>query len=243
MAASGLHRDGRDPRQLEWILPSVSGQTDAQGRFQLDGLSPGTVVIEVSHGDYPGFRQSVEVQDGRVTDATILIESSGVIEGTFSIEDAGSRPLGEAQIFLTGETATVGLRTGKDGGFRYDAAASGSYVAQGLVESPGRLLCASQAIEVKAGESVRVDLVVRPDRRLHGRVHPVTGEEVSLWPTRTGAGTYLSVKPDANGEDEILGAPPGEYTIGMGGVSEVLSLPEGAYDIRRDFDLPIDSGK
>src|SRR5215467_10957412 len=64
--------------------------TDAQGRFRIDGLAPGSYKVEV---DSPGFKLgqpvSVQVQEGRTAQLDITMEVAGVRE-KLEVEGRGS---------------------------------------------------------------------------------------------------------------------------------------------------------
>ena len=115
---------------------SQQAETDAAGRFRLDGLRSGKMDLEAAAPGYAAQRIALELKDGAETSVNVELKGAAFLAG--QVFDAGSRgPIAGAKIAVVGTSQTAetdpagrfrldGLRSGK---VEFDAAAAG-YVTQ-----------------------------------------------------------------------------------------------------------------
>ncbi len=233
---------GREYHSLEVTGSHATATSDGSGRFELRGLAAGETRVDVSHKDYARFSQVARIVEGSTTDATFLLPAAGEVQG-FLLESSAGKPVRNGKVRLCGERTMWMTSLSQEGHFSVAHLPAGRYILYGFSEEDGRTTMGSREVEVGPGEVVRADLSLHGGARLSGRVRPPTGEVLTLWARAKASMIEFNVHPDANGAYEMIGVPSGEYQVTIGGLTETITLPEGNYDIRRDFDLPLDTGR
>jgi uncharacterized GH25 family protein len=178
----GVRVEARSDRAADRPLPwdpeagSVRSKTDSKGRFRLEGLGPGTYVVEASARGYGRGRRE-GARPGRPLD--LFVFSGGSIGGVVFGPDA--RPIPAAVV----QARAVNRRSGAapqladaDGRFDLLGLDPGTYTLVARV--PG--LAAGIAVGVVVGSEgeTRADVTLRGGGRVMGRLvsgtdHPVAG--------------------------------------------------------------------
>ena len=181
---------------LAWGQPRT--RTDAQGRFRLEGVPPGSPRIWASRPGYAAADVSVRLEPGgRLADVDLTLARGGSVAGV--VLDADGAPLPGAQIVpgpLPDSSGFVGSMTRSDeaGRFRLDGLREPRFVL--TVFAPG---CTKLERTVATGET---DLVLQPARAggLAGRVVDArTGEPVESFTVR-----FEMLPPEERGEVPFL---------------------------------------
>jgi protocatechuate 3,4-dioxygenase beta subunit len=237
---------------------SATGATDAEGRFRLEGLAAGRVVVSVqAHAGVVEEAAHLEVP----TPAPIEIRLAprAEIRGKV-VDDATESGIEGAEVhaYLAAPAGpTIGARTsgrsGPDGAFRfpdlpaiplqYLTASKPGWVPAGPDEE--RRTMATGALEAGAAKEVEIRLrrgvVVRGVvRDSTGAVVPVAWVRLMLWKgTRQGMHYLPEVRSDAEGRYVIPGALPGKGLFEAGARNRHLpGVPEDSWNALRSGDLP-----
>jgi len=256
IAVRDLHtRSSEDPK----------AETDAAGAFEIRGVRPGKVEVEVRHPAFVRGRASgVDVDPERdPTPVRIVLMRGGRIEGRGRHRDG--RPFADGRVML------ASLDGGGLGGEPTPTLPDGSFVAEhvpaGRVQvslltrvsshpsiggPPGMTILAgavSREVEVREGETVSVDLVSR-EVVVAGRVtragQAAPGVTVSVTSDASAAMGFMGQNPSAAVEPS--GPPPVTATSREDGAYELLALAPGASRVQmkgegqvfplRSVDLP-----
>jgi protocatechuate 3,4-dioxygenase beta subunit len=203
--------------------------TDADGRFVLDRLPPGTIGIGVRavgfrHRKLPGIQIP---EDGEATPVEIRLERGPYLEGR--VLDGQGRPVPRALVRAEGKVQEAGGSS--FGGTRADD--DGHYEISGLEPGPHTVTAQSQeggpsaqaSVEIRVGPN-RLDLSLPAGTDVSGRVVDARGLPV--------AGAFVS----------LLGVPPASTSWGLQAGSSadgsflIQDVPAGVYRLigqRRGF--------
>ncbi len=194
--------------------------TDAEGRYELTGLAPGTWTVTASHPDWSESAASVEIKDAPAT-ADIRLGRGGSVSGSVL---AAGRPVAGAQVTLAA-AGDSGMRPGmgflgggeqsalsdEGGRFRFDRLAPGRYSLSAALRdqtsAPAEaVVTGDDAQEVQLalaeGALVRGAVVGLPDAQL-------AGVNVSA----QGPDFFASTRTSAGGSFELSGVPEGTITL------------------------------
>jgi len=160
-----------DGRRRDWFAQK-SVETDGEGRFRFDNLSPGTYHLRCGGGDGGfGFLQEADIEYGRVLIAIDVAEDSGTIEQDVRLPIAGEifgnvrntagQPVPGARIVVTDEEGRRLSqfdfhRSGPDGNFTYSGVGPGSYRVTASRNGDSQ----PEAVKVYEGGRSEVNLVV-----------------------------------------------------------------------------------
>lgn len=208
--------------------PTVT--SDASGLFELRGLAAGKTDVVASHPRYAEGRVSdVEVDAARPAEVRIRLGNGGRIEGTARRRNGS--PMGGAMIRVWGQgqgfTSPLSATVAPDGSFSVERVPAGP-VSVNLMEGSGGGYSgvASKEIEIRDGETARVELVVA-SILVSGSVTrggaPVVGARVNLRSSQAGffyasgaLGMPAAAGPqrgfgtsDENGHYELIASAPG----------------------------------
>jgi hypothetical protein len=236
---------GAPGRQAAALMARLSGSenattTDADGRFQLDGLPEGKITLTASHADFLDASKEV---DADVRDVEITLSTGGTLAGTVVGRD-GRSPVVGASVALSalGDTmfgfgGTEPARTDGAGNFLFEHLAAGRY-----------RVSASAA----AGQAPPKEVVLTEGQRLDGVLLAMaTGTTVkgtvaglpagSLGGVRISAGArdYSgSATTDESGRFLLRDVPPGSLRIVAStamlsgrNVVKNFEVPEGASEL------------
>ena len=203
--------------------------SDERGNFRVDGLSPGTYLLEAQapgHARASVSRLRVPVEGP----LTVALRLAGVIEGF--VVDAQEQPVANAEV-LVGGSPSLGVTTGARGGFSAEVEPGPHAVSARRGEEAGAL---DTPLLVPAGGTVRdVRIRLGAGARLEGQVvekrsrAAVAGARVELSAAQ-GQGARGDALSDAQGHFEVRGLPPGSYTA-------KVSAPGFVPTLRRNLTL------
>jgi protocatechuate 3,4-dioxygenase beta subunit len=217
-------QSGGEPRMGMMRIGGEGGDneaaTDAEGRYELTGLAPGTWTVTASHADWSEATASVEIKDAPVT-ADIRLGRGGTVAGSVL---AAGRPVAGAQVTLAA-AGDSGMRPGagflgggeqsalsdEGGRFRFERLTPGRYTLGAVLRdqssSPAEAVVTgddAQEVQLTLAEGALVRGVVTglPDAQL-------TGVNVNA----QGPDFFASTRTSAGGSFEISGVPEGTITL------------------------------
>jgi hypothetical protein len=220
-------------------IPGLGGETrnasvdDAEGRFTVEGLTPGTWFVEALAEGYP---RSAPVEVLIRADATpeplqIVLARGGAVSGV--VHDPSGQPLAGAEVALKLSMSEVmsNLRANEDGDgadltFSARSDAQGRFRLSGL--EPGQRLIVARrndwaeseplAVAIEADEEVDdVVLAVRRGGRILGTVYDASGKPAagSTLQAQFSSDPLLQLfsQSDARGEFVFAALPPGDWNV------------------------------
>jgi protocatechuate 3,4-dioxygenase beta subunit len=173
---------GGDPRAAR----GQSGDdTDADGSFELKGLSAGDVELNVSAEDLVSPKDPPKVAAG-TRDARVVLTAGGAIEG--SVVDEAGKPLGKLEVSAEGERwrGSASARTRDDGTFSMKGVDAGNYRVTASrswkpLRKPGTTDddLQGERVTVSAGVTTKVHLIVEDSSgTIRGKVLDAAGQPV-----------------------------------------------------------------
>ncbi len=218
-------------------------RTDGNGSYRVEGLRPGAVSIEATHGDHPRVVRDLELKPG-LQQLDLQFEGGHEVSGTVSALDG--TPVAGAIVGL----APVGRRWG---GSETHSGADGTFVVPGLRNGSYELWAEAAGFAPAAGDR-RVEIADEPVHGLDVRLDPgaaVYGRITGIEPERFGGvrvhaegaerGGFDSQVVDSNGTYRIEHLAPGTYDVvaeladsGRSARTSVV-LDPGANDVRADI--------
>jgi protocatechuate 3,4-dioxygenase beta subunit len=206
----GMIRIGGGPAENE-------ASTDAEGKYELAGLAPGTWTLTASHPEWSETTSSVELKEAPVT-ADIRLGRGGSVGGSVT---AGGRPVPGAQVGLApaGDAgmgmmrggpfgSEQGALTDEGGRFRFDRLTPGRYTLSASLRSQSS---APAEVVLTGEESQDVALALAEGTVVHGTVSGLAdaargGVNVSA----SGPDQFFaSTRTAADGTFELAGVPEG----------------------------------
>jgi protocatechuate 3,4-dioxygenase beta subunit len=194
--------------------------TDAEGRYEIAGLAPGTWVLTASHPDWSEATASVEVKDAPAT-ADIRLGRGGSIGGAVL---AAGRPVAGAQVTLSAAGAT-GFRPGagmmgggeqaalsdEGGRFRFERLTPGRYTLAAALRDQSS--APAEAV-VTGDDTQEVQLLLSEGALVRGLVTGLpdtmlAGVDVSA----QGQDYFATTRTAAGGGFELTGVPEGVLTL------------------------------
>ncbi|HYO12902.1 MAG TPA: carboxypeptidase regulatory-like domain-containing protein [Thermoanaerobaculia bacterium] len=174
IANVGVYASGEEGGLGMGRLRRGAARTDETGRFELDGLEPGKLVLRAVAAGYLGAEARVEAVAGAETpDVRIVLRMGAVVTGRVLGPDGAPVPGADVRVIQTSREETVyalaagGARTDGEGNYRLAGIEEGR---RSIAASHDDFQRAVKDLDVRAGEN-RLDLQL-------GRGHPVTGRVV-----------------------------------------------------------------
>ena len=182
-------------------------QSDVEGKFRLEGASPGKVTAKIRAAGFDGTESVVELASGKTADLKVSLTGNGALSGTVLTDDG--KPVAGATIQMAGTKANV--QTDKDGKFTWPKIRSG--IAKLTIAAPGHETIQIDK-ELVAGEATTLaPTKLSSDLVLTGQVinavtdKPIPGARVELIDRK------LSVDVDADGRFRHARVPAQPFKV------------------------------
>ncbi|MBL8113362.1 MAG: carboxypeptidase regulatory-like domain-containing protein [Acidobacteria bacterium] len=188
--------------------------SDAEGRFEIPGLSPGAYTVSARHADYAALSEQAEVREGAVAPIVLKLSAGLTAAGTVVSKEGRPIPGAEVSLDASGGRGGGGSRAVSDaeGRFRFRNLSPGRYALRATVK--GRASAPLEA--VLEAQSSREDLTIPVDAGATLRV-TVRGlrasEKRAYVSVIVGSRQHESAFTGPDGSLEILGLPPGRADV------------------------------
>ena len=222
VAGAIVRADPDTPRFRRPVRPVV---TDAQGRYEIAGLDPGSYRVTARHKDFaPGVVPAVSVERGGDVQVDVTLDKGAALSGRLV---TGPEPQAVAgRVFvqeLDGQRAPDALRevlraeAGADGRFRLESVPAGAHAL--AVTAPGY---ASKRVEVQVSPAAREvnlgDVELETGLTIRGRVRdraglPIGGATVVANAARRMPDRSVRATAEADGTFVLAGLEPGPQRL------------------------------
>lgn len=208
-------------------------RTDAEGRFEVQGLEMQPIKLRVSHEEYADQVLDANPVDAKsATEVTVRLERGATVRGT--VRDDQGQPIAGEQITIFQHMFEPRVTfSGPDGVYTFQGVAPGTYsMKQGVFENmaPG---ISKTGVNVGAGGVVVVDFdltgsngVVRGVVRLAGK--PLAGASVNIMDDR-GSGDMVSTTTDEEGRFEAKGVKVGSFNVFVSTADNLSTTKRGSF--------------
>jgi hypothetical protein len=193
-----------------------SATTDAEGRFRLEGLSPGSYTLTASHPEWTEETERVELKEQPST-VEIRLGRGGAIGGVVL---AGGRGVAGAGVSLSAAGQSRGPFGGGDrnaitddaGRFRFDTLTAGRYT---LVASLRTQSSAPAEAVLQGDASQEVTLVLAEGATIHGTVSGLAeSARGNVMVSASGPEEYFAnTRTGGDGSFELTGVPKGSISL------------------------------
>lgn len=192
-----------------------AGLSDADGRYQAEGVPVGEQEVRIVHPDYRSRVQRQRIEPG-TNRLDVQLESGVEVAGRV-VDEAGG-PVAGAEVWMISrqrrDLPEYHVRSAPDGSFRFPTVAQGRYTlgAEAENRSPAEL----EAAVVVAGESVSgLEVTLRQGATLSGQILGLEPGELSAVQVRArieGRGSFPA-RIDAQGRYEIRHLQAGDWEV------------------------------
>lgn len=219
------------PGALAASVDAVGFRTDANGRFRITDLPPGSAVVSVSH---PGYARAVAppivLVASRPTEQEIILHPGGTVRGRVVSERRLPTAGIEVELRSPSDPMPQRALTSLDGTFNFIGIYGPATVTAWMA---GRVVARAE-VSLGDGTVVPLELVLAGNlRQVEGRVVDERG-----FPVGGATVTVTSLDANAAGASTGTAAPDGTFTVsvgGRGGVSVAARHPDFA---PRELRLP-----
>lgn len=223
----------------------VQAESDAEGRYRLAGVPPGSKTLVLSHPAYKGRTQQVDVQPGE-NRVDLMLERGATVSGRV-VDESGAPRLGaELTLKNRSERGPRGYRASSGPGGRFEilAVADGSFDLEAKAE--GFAPAVHPAVVEVAGRDVGgLEVVLERGATLSGRILGLEpGQLAAVEVTAERAGwSPRSATVDHTGRYEIAALEAGDWHLRarlFGGRREAdawVAIAPGDREVERDLKL------
>ena len=200
-----MHPEGND-------LETMRGVSDGEGRFVVEDLSAGSVVVAA---EAQGFRSAtlpgVRLEAGQHMEGLEIVLERGGLEVSGRVLGEEREPVVDARVSLASETSDMHVQTDAEGGFHSRLEAPGVYNLRVFHSTSPQI---HRLVELRAGQPL--DILLEKGASVSGQVVDSEGRAVA------GAGLQLaealfaggpSGTSDREGLFTIERVPPGDYRL------------------------------
>jgi protocatechuate 3,4-dioxygenase beta subunit len=214
-----------EPDTPAWRASLPPVVSDAQGRYQIDGLDAGNYRLVARHKDFaPGLVVAVAIERGADTQADIALDKGSRVAGRL-VAGPEQAVAGRVTIQeIDGQPAPQALRevlraeAGADGRFRVEMLPAGGHVLG--VTAPGYASKRVEANVPPGGRDVDLgDVELETGLAIRGRVRdgtgrPIAAANISGYQARSMAAPYpVQSISEADGSFVLAGLQPGSYRV------------------------------
>lgn len=175
------------------VLPGpIEARTDAEGRYRIDGLAPGTRRMAVRAPGLGAWRGEVEVVEQRTRRQDVRLEPGVTLAGRILLADGRQA---RATVELGGSFGILRsfTDTDADGRFRLEGLEAGELAVHA---NGGRDGEARATLLGASGETLAWDAVLVPGGEIRGRVLDETGAPLAGWQVRVEDAPHVLEDPD-----------------------------------------------
>jgi len=245
-------------RQGGSLVAAVSAQrqaavTDDDGRFLLEGLEPGSMIVSARHPEFAPASQRVELtEDDDPPDLLLRLARGGTLSGV--VRDANGDPAPARRIVVTrdlrDEDDLQAAVTDADGAYELTRLAPGACVVNLLPQPGGRLRLNVKNAVIREGQVTQLDFDESSPITLSGTVYrdgQPLGRSQLFFAKTISLTDFKFSSTDAAGRYEVGLDEPGLYrvivqtgsTSASGGASTEITVPELEYS-EQDIHLGTD---
>lgn len=228
---------------------AISATSDADGRFVLEGLSPGKITLEVRVADHaPATAPGVTAPS---TDVVVSVTGGGFVAGRVTGADGAS--VGGATVMMMRGMMGQGARQAKtdaDGEYRFERLPAGAYQIMLLDPTSPMMSSGMASVTVRDGETTQHDFAKKSGGRAVGGDVSKDGKPLANAPVMLmgGGGGMKMATTDEKGHFSFDGLEPGDYTVlvqsaFVGGGTTSKKVTVGADGKLEDVRLELSSAK
>ncbi len=212
----------------------ISSNTDAQGNFLVEPVTPGTYLLTASANGYAETTlPSVIVHaTGPTKGVQVVLATGGKIIGTCTKE---GQPIAGASVSVKGPTSMLGASTGEDGTYAFEHLPAGTYrveissMAQDMV-SGVNIQGRSKVIEVIDGETVELNFESSEGQRVSGTVSGMIPGSATLVRLRVpGSDPPPAILTDVRLSSDVVESIVAQSHVTPDGHFAMDSVTEGDY--------------
>ena len=218
--ASVQIRDASEAYSFGPVLQQAT--TDADGRFEVAGITPGNYRVVANHPDYAPAESRFSLTEGLEAPLVRLaFQPGGVLVGT--VRERTGTPIERAWVAVSSDQFTLAARaeSNASGAYSVSRLAGGAYTVTWGRAGTATPIGPPKQVSIRAGDEVRLDLSEQGRIRLSGTVskgpEPVASATLMLMPAETlsrdAMQRAIHAETDAAGRYDVMLEHPGSYTV------------------------------
>ena len=216
--------------------------SDVEGRFRLDGVTPGMVTVTGYHPSYGALEEETEVEMG---EQFLELTYPDGHEVSGNVVGESGRPAAAVALELGAEgrhgSPLYRTRSDAGGAFRLASVATGEYQLKAVL--PGSVLKTPRILRVAGEDLEGLRVVLERGALVTGTVEGLDFDELTRLRVRVEDAQSHGIpgEVDYTGVYEVRDVPPGHWVVraDLGGgrrqVQERFEVPPGGAEIRRDL--------